>query len=152
MTTTTRRKVRSRHIYKHGNANWRPTRGSNLANIVACTQWSVHNGMCFSHQTTTRRRHVTTGMGFQRWVVTMWMIRFLSTPIQRRTNIGRQVAIPLQALDWPLGLHEVRVPRISRQSVLEGGMVVSHMHRLLSPPRKYSWYSFLLEAELTPGP
>ena len=26
------------------------------------------------------------------------------------------------------------------------------MHRLPLPPRKYSWYSFLLEAESTPGP
>jgi len=34
----------------------------------------------------------------------------------------------------------------------EGGKVVSHVHRLLVPPRKYSWYSFLLEAESTPVP
>ena len=41
--------------------------------------------------------------------------------------------------------------QISRQSAHEGGKVVSHMHRLPLPPRKYSWYSFLLEAESTPG-
>jgi len=34
----------------------------------------------------------------------------------------------------------------------EDGMVVSPMHRLPLPPKKYSWYSFLLEAESTPGP
>jgi len=39
--------------------------------------------------------------------------------------------------------------QISRQLAHEGGMVVSPMHR---PPRKHSWYSFLLEAESTPGP
>ena len=42
--------------------------------------------------------------------------------------------------------------QISRQSAHEGGKVVSPMHRPLFTPRKYSWYSFLLEAESTPGP
>ena len=42
--------------------------------------------------------------------------------------------------------------QISRQSAHEGGKVVSSMHRPSLPPRKYSWYSFLLEAESTPGP
>jgi hypothetical protein len=32
------------------------------------------------------------------------------------------------------------------------GKVVSLMHQLLLPPRKYSWFSYLLEAELTPEP
>ena len=40
--------------------------------------------------------------------------------------------------------------QISRQSAHEGGKVVSHTHRPLLPIRKYSWYSFLLEAESTP--
>jgi len=34
----------------------------------------------------------------------------------------------------------------------DGGKFVSLMHRPLFTPRKYSWYSFLLEAESTPGP
>jgi len=34
----------------------------------------------------------------------------------------------------------------------DGGKFVSLKHRLLLPPRKYSWYSFMLEAESTPGP
>jgi hypothetical protein len=42
--------------------------------------------------------------------------------------------------------------RISRQSSLEDGKVVSLTHRPRLPPRKYSWYSFLLEAESNPGP
>ena len=42
--------------------------------------------------------------------------------------------------------------QISRQSAHEGGKVVSPTHRPPVTPRKYSWYSFLLEAEFTPGP
>jgi hypothetical protein len=43
--------------------------------------------------------------------------------------------------------------RIPRQSEHEGGKVVSPTHQLPLPPaRKYSWYSFLLEVESTPGP
>jgi len=33
-----------------------------------------------------------------------------------------------------------------------GGKVVSFMHQPPLPPRKYTWYSFLLEAESTSGP
>jgi hypothetical protein len=40
-----------------------------------------------------------------------------------------------------------RGSQISRQSAHEGGEVVSPTHRPPLPPRKYSWYSFLLEAE-----
>ena len=42
--------------------------------------------------------------------------------------------------------------QISRKSAHEGGKVVSPTHRPPLPPRKYSWYSFLLETESTPGP
>ena len=41
---------------------------------------------------------------------------------------------------------------ISRQSAHEGGKVVSPKQRPPLPPRKYSCYSLLLEAETTTGP
>ena len=37
-------------------------------------------------------------------------------------------------------------------TVQDGGKVVSLTHRPPLPTRKCSWYSFLLEAESTPGP
>jgi hypothetical protein len=45
-----------------------------------------------------------------------------------------------------------RGSQISIQLAHEGGKIVSRMHRSPLPPRKYSWYSFLLAAESTPGP
>ena len=42
--------------------------------------------------------------------------------------------------------------RISRQSAHEGGKVVTSMHWPPLPPKKYSWYPFMLEAESTPVP
>jgi hypothetical protein len=41
---------------------------------------------------------------------------------------------------------------ITWQSAHEGSKFVSPTHRQTLPPRKYTWYSFLLEDESTPGP
>jgi len=61
-------------------------------------------------------------------------------------DIKKGKAVPVHACAGPEG------SRISIQSTHEGGKFVSPMHRPPLLPRKYSWYSFLLEAESTPGP
>jgi len=40
--------------------------------------------------------------------------------------------------------------QISRQSAQEGGKVVSPRHRPPLRPRKYNWYSLMLQAKSTP--
>jgi len=69
------------------------------------------------------------------WLVP-WQIHrgFVSLSIRRNPRV------------WNLTL-----PIISRQSAHAGGMA-SHTHGPPLPPTRYSWYSFLLQAESTPGP
>jgi hypothetical protein len=51
----------------------------------------------------------------------------------------------------PLGLQEVEDPTFSDIQLIDGGKVVSPMRRPLFTPLENSWWSFLLEAESTPG-
>lgn len=53
-------------------------------------------------------------------------------------------AIPVIGLDRFWGFQDVRAPNISTQSAHESGKIVSSTHL---PPRRYHWYSFLLEAD-----
>ena len=51
----------------------------------------------------------------------------------------------------PEGSRKLRFPDFMT-TAQDGGKVISLTHRPLLPPSKCSWYSFLLEAESTPGP
>jgi len=55
----------------------------------------------------------------------------------------------MQSLYKPRGLQEVDALRFHDNRRMR---VVSPMDRPTLPPSKYSWYSFLLEDESTPGP
>ena len=63
---------------------------------------------------------------------------------------GKGKAVPLQAWSGPEGSRKLRFPHF--MTTEEGGKVVSHTHQPHLPPRKFSWYSFMLQAEKTPGP
>jgi len=60
-------------------------------------------------------------------------------------------AVPLQARRGPQVSRKLKFPYFVT-TAQDGGKVVSLTHRPPLPPRKYSWYSFLLEDESTPGP
>jgi len=66
-------------------------------------------------------------------------------------RIGKVKAVPIQARTGPKCPSKLRFPDFVT-TAQDGGKVISLTHR---PPlllRKCSWYSFLLEAESTPGP
>ena len=72
--------------------------------------------------------------------------------VHSSSNIkGKGKAVPLQARSGPEGSRKLRFPDFMT-TAQDGGNVVSLTHRPPLPPRKYTWYSFLLEAESTPGP
>jgi hypothetical protein len=46
----------------------------------------------------------------------------------------------------------LRLPHFLDNRLTDGGEAVSLMRQPLFTPQEYSWYSFRLEAESTPGP
>jgi hypothetical protein len=60
-------------------------------------------------------------------------------------------AVPLQAWSDPEGYRNLRFPDFMTMAQ-DGGKVVSLTHQPSLSPRKYTWYSFLLESDSTPGP
>jgi hypothetical protein len=61
-------------------------------------------------------------------------------------------AIPVTGREGPQGCERSRLPRLLDNRFTDGGKVVSPTHRPHFTYQELSWYSFLLEAESTPGP
>jgi len=57
-----------------------------------------------------------------------------------------EVIYPITGLERLLGLQDVENSKISRHSAHKDGNIVNLTHQPLLPPRRYPWYSFLLEA------
>ena len=68
------------------------------------------------------------------------------------TNImlSKGKAVPLQAWSGPECSRKLSSLYFMRKAQDDGN--VSHTYRPNLPPRKYTWYSFLLETESTPRP
>jgi len=63
----------------------------------------------------------------------------------------RGKAVPLRAWSGPEGSRKLRFPDFMT-TAQDGGKVVSTYAPAAFAPKKYTWSSFLLEAESTPGP
>ena len=73
------------------------------------------------------------------------------TSTNKITVLSKGKAVLLQAWSGPDSSSKIRLPDVMT-TAQDGGKVASLTHRPPLPPRKYTWYSFLLEAESTPGP
>ena len=92
-----------------------------------------------------RRKQLIAGLNFAEGV------RYGVHTAVRGKGKGKSKAVPLEFWSGPEGSFKLRFPDYMT-TAQDGGKVVSLTHRPPLPPRKYSWYSFLLEAESTPGP
>jgi hypothetical protein len=72
--------------------------------------------------------------------------------IKIRITIHNGKAIPVTGREGSLGCETSRLPHILNNRLTDGGEVVSLKRRPSFTPQEDSWYSFLLEAQSTPGP
>jgi len=83
------------------------------------------------------------------WKTAVCHVRFLVSPLQLWKLFSYiYIYIYIQARKGPEVSRKLRFPDFVT-TAQDGGKVVSLTHRPPLPPRKYSWYSFLLEAEST---
>jgi hypothetical protein len=78
-------------------------------------------------------------------------MRSIVVNVKNILNVCKGKAVPLQAWSGRKGSRKLRFPDFMT-TTQDGGKVVTLTHRPPLSPRKYTWYSFLLEAESTPGP
>jgi hypothetical protein len=60
-------------------------------------------------------------------------------------------AIPVTGREGPYSCERTRLPRFVDNRLIDGNEVVSPTRRPPFTPQEDSWFSFLLEAESTPG-
>jgi hypothetical protein len=77
--------------------------------------------------------------------------------VRKALGLGRvlwinDLVIPVTGHGGPSGCETLRVPHYLDNRLTDGGKVVSLTRRPLFTPQEDFWYSFLLDAESTPGP
>jgi len=123
-----------------------------ICGLSGCTVFSI-----FFH----RRRDVRGKKGIQHRMCFDFMYKFVRNTTHSKNNSAPYyctILFHVKQVNQFLYRHRqnLRVPvawfsQISRHVAHEGGKGVSPTHRQPLAPMKYSWYSFLLEAEATPA-
>ena len=117
--------------------------------------WGANNDVFRSHL------HSGTLNAHSKWihycnVATVPVANFFK-PLIGGIGRGRLIMVnnPCTGLDSPWEFQEVKAPRFQDNKHMKAVMLSALLTGHLNPPplpRKYSWYSFLLEAESTPVP
>ena len=79
------------------------------------------------------------------------MLAHKKTTYRTKYSYVKGKAVLLQAWSGPEGSRKLRFPDFMT-TAQDGGRVVKPYASAAFTPKKYTWYSFLLEAESTPGP
>jgi hypothetical protein len=79
-----------------------------------------------------------------------WEIQTYTGLPQGRNCSGK--GLPVTGCEGSDGCETLRHPHFLDNLLTDGGETVSLTHQPPFTPQEDSWYSFLLEAELTPGP
>jgi hypothetical protein len=76
---------------------------------------------------------------------------YLHSPISWRSKDQKKESYRVTGREGPQGCETSRLPHFIDNRLTDGGEIVSLTRRPPFTPQKDFWYSFLLEAELTPG-
>ena len=91
--------------------------------IEAITTWFCHNAVLNKDTTNTLKEN------------RLYICNFFPCTGLSENAVGK--SHPCRGLDRPLELHEVEAPKISKQSAHDGGKVVSPMHWLPLPRKRF---------------
>jgi hypothetical protein len=84
-------------------------------------------------------------------IIPCWLSLFCLT-LTMVVNIQKRKIYPCNSQWRPIGFCDFKAPTFLDSLLTDGDKVVSLMCQLPFSPQEYSWYSFLLEVEPTPGP
>ena len=126
-----------------------------LQNISIPLLCSVCNNVTTGHLNITQvLTSVSTIHGFHMFRHLQVILSISTHTVTRYAIIQQNFMIKKQSLVCPItgpeGSRRLKLPDF--ETLYTWRWFVSTTHRPPLPPRKYSWYSFLLEAESTPGP
>jgi hypothetical protein len=133
-----------------------------FCDVTPCRLVNVHRqfgGTCFLHPqdsrvtsypalqgvTTQKRKSVVHASAERR-------SRFLTSVNIAELKKVKGKAIPVTGLESPQDCETSRLPHFLDNRLTDCGKTVSLTRRQPFTPQEDSWYSFLLEAESTPGP
>jgi hypothetical protein len=100
---------------------------------------------CSSVNTTLLDTHIST-------TKSDYDLMMIERLVPRNHVLTARESTPITGLGRPRGFQEVEAPRFQDTQHMKVVRLSALRTGRLYTPKKYSWYSFLLETESTPGP